>query len=458
MAKGNKNLLEGNIIKQLFDLTWPMLLGMMGMVIFNLIDTYFVGKLGVNELAAMSFTFPVVMFLNSLSQGIGIGTSSLIARNIIHIERNEVKMMASRAILLGVIIVLFFVVVGLLTIRPIFSVLGAENEVLGYITDYMHIWYLGVPFVVIPMIGNNIVRATGDTFTPGMIMVAIAIVNAFLDPFLIFGYGPFPEMGIKGAALATVIARSIGLIVILVVLIKREKLLTFHFGKIKSILSTWKSVLYIAVPASLSMLITPVSVGIITKILAGFGKEAVAAFGVASRIEMFALMVMMSLGSVLIIFVGQNFSKQKFQRINQALKIALKFSMIWGAIIFILLLFFGLTIASAFTNDAIVIEITHKYFLIIGASYGFQGLVMLSTSSYNGINKPFPSTLFSIVRMLILYVPLAWIGSKLFGINGVFWASLIANVIVGIASYKYLFSMIKKIESSLHIHVSKEPR
>jgi putative MATE family efflux protein len=446
MPKGNKNLIEGNIIRQLYDLTWPMLLGMMGMVIFNLVDTYFVGKLGVQELAAMSFSFPVVMFIGSLSQGVGIGTSSLISRNIIHSERKEVKMIASRAILLGMIVVLLFVIVGLLTIRPVFRTLGAENDVLDYIYDYMSVWFLGVPFVVIPMIGNNIVRATGDTFTPGMIMIAIAVVNAILDPFLIFGYGPFPEMGIKGAALATVIARSIGLVVILIILIKRENLLTIHFGQIKSLLSTWRNVLYIAGPASLTMLITPISLGIITKILAGFGKEAVAAFGVASRVEMFALMVIMALGSVLIIFVGQNFSKQKFQRIFEALNISLKFSVIWGVIIFVLLLFLGQAIASLFTNDAIVIEIATKYFYIIGASYGFQGLVMLSTSSFNGINKPYPSALFSIIRMLVLYVPLAWIGARIFNITGVFWAGFIANVIVGTLSFKYLFRTVKNIE------------
>jgi len=446
MPKGKRNLTEGNIIRQLYDLTWPMLLGMMGMVIFNLVDTYFVGRLGIYELAAMSFSFPVVMFLNSLSLGVGIGTSSLISRNIIHTERNEVKMMASRAILLGVSIVLLFVIVGRLTIRPLFTALGAEKEVMEYIHDYMSVWYLGVPFVVIPMIGNNIVRATGDTFTPGMIMVAIAVVNAILDPFLIFGYGPFPEMGIKGAALATVIARSIGLVVILIILIRREKLLTLHFGRIKSIISTWRNVIYVAGPASLTMLITPVSVGLITKILAGFGKEAVAAFGVATRIEMFALMVVMSLGSVLIIFVGQNLSKQKFQRILKALNISLRFSLIWGVIIFIILLFFGQAIASAFTKDASVIEITKNYFYILGASYGFQGLVMLSTSSFNGINKPYPSTVFSIIRMLVLYVPLAWLGARIFNINGVFWAGFIANVTVGILSFRFLFKTVKKIE------------
>jgi len=448
MARKNKNLIEGNIRRQLYDLTWPMLLGMMGMVIFNLVDTYFVGKLGVQELSAMSFSFPVVMFINSLSQAVGIGTSSLISRNIIHTERKEVKMMASRALLLGMIIVLLFAILGLLTIRPVFSGLGAENDVLNYINDYMRIWYFGVPFVVIPMIGNNIVRATGDTFTPGMIMIAIAAVNAILDPLLIFGYGPFNEMGIEGAALATVIARGIGLVIILIFLIKRENLLTIHFGQVKSILSTWRNVLHIAGPASLTMLITPISIGFITKILAGFGKEAVAAFGVASRVEMFVLMIIMALSSVLIIFVGQNLSKKKFQRITDALNISLKFSMLWGAFIFVLLLFFGLAIASAFTHDVIVIEITKKYFYILGASYGLQGLVVLSTASFNGINKPYPSTLFSIIRMLVLYVPLAWLGSNLFGVYGVFWAGFIANVLVGILSYKYLFKTVKKMKRS----------
>ncbi len=449
MARPNKNLTEGKIGKQLYQLAWPMLFGIMGIVVFNLADTYFVGKLGVHQLAAMSYSFPVVMFINSLSQGVGIGTSSLISRNIIKSHKQSVRAMASRAILLGIIVVLVFVVLGILTIRPAFAAMGAQGDVLEFVHDYMFIWYMGVPFVVIPMIGNNIVRATGDTFTPGMIMIFNAVVNIVLDPLLIFGIGPFPEMGIEGAALATVIARGTGLIAILFVLIRKKKLLTLKFGRIKDIISTWKNVLYIAIPASLSMLITPISIGFITKILSGFGKEAVAAFGVASRIEMFSLMVIMALGSVLIIFVGQNISKNKFNRIKRALNISMRFSLMWGVIIYILLLIFGYFIASLFTDDPHVIEITKKYFFIIGGSYGLQGLVMLSTSSFNGINKPYPSALFSLVRMLIIYVPLAWIGAQIFGINGVFWAGFIANITVGILAFWYLFKSVNKIEESV---------
>ena len=447
MARGKKNLTEGNIRKQLVNLTWPMLLGMMGMVIFNLVDTFFVGRLGVHQLAAMSFSFPVIMFLNSLSRGVGIGTSSLISRNIIHAERQQVKMMASRAILLGVLIVLVFAVAGKLTIRPVFRSLGAENEVLGYVEDYMGIWYFGLPFVVIPMIGNSIVRATGDTFTPGMIMVVIAVINGILDPFLIFGIGPFPEMGIKGAALATVLARALGLIAILVILI-RENLISVKIGRLVQIFRTWKQVLYIAGPTSLTLLITPLSIGFITRILASHGKETVAAFGVASRIEMFALMLIMALASVMLIFTGQNLSKHKFDRIRSALKLSMRFSLIWGGIIYMVLLFLGYHIASAFTDDKLVIEVARNYFLIIGASYGFQGLGVLSASTFNGLNKPLPSTFFSVLRMLVLYVPLAWIGSHFFDINGVFWAGFIANITVGVLSYRYLFKTVNKVQSS----------
>ncbi len=449
MARGKRNLTEGNIKKQLYSLTWPMLMGMVGMVIFNLVDTFYVGMLGVRELAAMSFTFPVVMFLNSISMGVGIGTSSLISRNIIHTERSELKMMSSRSILLGIIIVLFFVALGLLTIRPVFTALGAEASVLDFVEDYMTVWYLGVPFVVIPMTGNNIIRATGDTFTPGMIMLGNAVINIILDPMLIFGIGPFPELGIAGAALATVISRAVGLVVTLIVLIKKTKLFTLKLGKVRDILFTWKNILYVAIPASLTMLITPLSVGLITRIIASFGEEAVAAFGVATRVEMFAMMVIMSLGSVLIIFVGQNLSKHNFQRIREALKISLKFSLAWGLLVFVILLVGAHAIASLFATDETVIEITKSYFYIIGASYGFQGLVALSTSSFNGLNKPYPSTIFSFLRMMILYVPLAWLGARFIGINGVFWAGLIANIVVGIISYKYLFITVGKVESGI---------
>ncbi len=449
MARRNRDLTEGNIARQIISLTWPMIFGMLGMVIFNLADTYFVGKLGVDQLAAISFCFPVIMFINSLSLGIGIGTSSLVSRNFVVSDRHDVSMIASRAIFLGISAVIVFVTLGILTIRPLFTALGAGAETLGYIHGYMSIWYIGVPFVLMPMVGNNIVRALGDTFTPGMIMVTSATVNIILDPLLIFGPGPFPALGIRGAALATVISRSISFAIILFILIRRERLLTLKIGRFPEILSTWWKVLYIAGPAALSLLITPVSAGVVTRIISDFGKEAVAGFGVASRIEMFALMIINALGSVLIIFIGQNYSKLKFGRIYKALRYAATFSLVWGTLIFVVILVFGRSIASVFSSETPVIDVTVKYLMIVAFSYGFQGLVRLSTQSFNGMNKPHPAVFFSVLRTLGLYVPLALLGARLFALDGVFWSAFIANVSAGLLAFLWLFHTTRKEEKTL---------
>lgn len=452
MGKRNRDLTDGPAGRQLVTLTWPMLLGLAGMVIFNLADTYFIGRLGVQQLAAIGFCFPVIMFVNSLAHGIGIGTSSLISRNIVRTQRDLVRQMATHAIVLGIILVILFVVLGLLTIRPLFSALGAQEELMGYIYDYMSVWYYGVAFVVVPMIGNNILRATGDTFMPGMLMVLSASINTLLDPLLIFGLGPFPAMGIKGAALATVIARGSGLIFILFILIRRENLLTRETGPFREIIQTWREVMHIAGPASLSLLITPLSIGLITRIVSGFGKEAIAAFAVASRIETFALMMISALGSVLIIFMGQNISRQKFSRIFRAIKYAGTFSLAWGFLVYISFLFFAETLSGLFSDHAHVIDITTKYLKIVGLGYGFQGLVMISMACFNGIRKPIPATFFSFMRMLILYVPLAWIGSIWFGLPGVFWSAFAANVISGSFSLLFLWRTVKKMQDRSVIH------
>ncbi|MDA3927580.1 MAG: MATE family efflux transporter, partial [Prolixibacteraceae bacterium] len=294
MGREKIDITNGPIAKVLLKLTWPMLFGMLGIMVFNLTDTFFIGKLGVQQLAAISFTFPVVMFINSLALGMGIGTASLISRTYVSEPRKVVQKYAVDAIFLAVFVVVSFVLIGLLSIDPIFRLLGVTDELMPFVKDYMQIWFWGVPFVVVPMVGNNIIRATGDTFTPGMIMVFSAVVNVILDPILIFGWGSVPSMGLKGAALATVFSRAMGLVVAIYILAFREKLLVLYIPVLKELWASWKKILYVAAPAATGMLITPISMGIITRFVSSYGKEAVAAFGIVSRIEMFILMIVMA--------------------------------------------------------------------------------------------------------------------------------------------------------------------
>ncbi|HOE46853.1 MAG TPA: MATE family efflux transporter [Methanothrix soehngenii] len=290
-------MIEGPIPKTLIMLTIPMIFGTISMIIFNLTDTFFVGQLGTGQLAAMSFTFPVVLFVNNLAHAVAIGASAVISHSIGEGNRNKVKRLTTDSIVLSLLLVGFIVPIGLLTINPLFHFLGASLEIITYIREYMVIWYLGLVFIVVPMVGTNAIRAAGDTKTPAFIMMFAAGANIILDPILIFGIGPVPRLEIAGAAMATVIARALTLIMSLYFLYYNERMLSFDIPSLNSILVSWIQILYIGLPNAGAMIITPLAAGFITRIVATYGSDAVAGFGIATRMDSFALIVIMALAS-----------------------------------------------------------------------------------------------------------------------------------------------------------------
>ena len=448
MTVKNARLIEGPIQKTLIKLTIPMILGTLGMVIFNLADTFFVGQLGTNQLAALSFTFPVVLVVSSIAMGLGIGASAVISRAIGEGNYDKVKRLTTDSLTLSLIFVGFFALFGLFTVNPLFRLLGASGEVLSFISQYMTIWYFGVIFVVIPMVGNNAIRATGDTKTPGLIMVFAAFINIVLDPILIFGIGPFPRLEIAGAAIATVIARASTLILSLLVLTLREKIITIKIPEFREVIESWKQILYIGLPTATTRIVIPIGAGVILSIVATYGSEAVAGFGVATRIEFFALTVVMSLASVLGPFVGQNWGADKFDRIKLGMKFSYKFSLVWGFFIFLILAIFGSRIGSFFSNDPNVIFITSLYLLIIPIGYGLYGILVMATSAMSVLKKPIHAAILTLTQTFLLYIPMAYIGSYFFGLGGVFAALPISYFIVGIISNFVLNRIILSRENS----------
>ena len=436
-------LVDGPVGKTLVRLTLPMSVGILGMVAFNLVDTFFVGRLGTLELAAMSFTFPVVLVVGSIARGLGVGTTAVISRAIGEGDHQKVQRMTTDSLLLSLLVVIAFVVVGFLTIEPLFRLLGAGDEILPLIRRYMLIWYAGMPFVVIPMVGNSAIRATGDTKTPSMIMLAAMLVNLGLDPLLIFGPGPFPRLELAGAALATAIARASALGVSLYVLRKREGMITLSLPRLRELANTWRRVLYLGVPAAATYIVIPLSTGIVTRLVAGYGVDRVAGFGVASRIELFALTLVRALSVVLIPFVGQNLGAGKFERIRIGLRGAQVFSLLWGFFLFAIFLSLGRPIAAIFNKDSQVVATTALYLSIVSLSYGCQGILELNASTFNALNKPMPAAGLSIMRTLVLYIPLALLGSRLFALKGIFAAAAVANIVTAGVSSIQLWSVIK---------------
>ena len=436
--KMNPVLLEGKIPRTLTRLTLQMFIGILAMQIFNLVDTFFVGQLGARQLAAMGFTFPVVMVINSIALGLGIGASSVISRAIGEGNQSKVRRFTTDALSLSLIIVTFFLAIGLFTIEPLFRSLGASGDVLQYIESYMKIWYLGMPFVVIPMVGNNAIRATGDTKTPSFVMVSAVLVNIILDPLLIFGYGPFPRWELAGAALATVISRGITMVLSLWILYHRERMLTLAIPKLKEGIQSWGKILYIGLPAAGTNLIMPISMGIITRLVARFGATAVAGFGVGSRIQMFSLAIIGSLSSVLTPFVGQNWGAKQYARIKSGVKFGYLASSVWGVFLFLIFLFAAQPLAALFNRNPHVIWTTSIYLKIVSISFPALGILMLTASTFNALNKPIPASTLMVTRMFVLYVPLAYLGSYLFGLAGIFWAAVFSNIVSSTAAYFWI--------------------
>lgn len=432
----NKNdLTHGPVREKLVKLTIPMIFGMLSMVMFNLVDTLFISRLGTNELAAMGFTFPVIMLIMSIALGLGIATASVISQAIGKGEQHQqLKRLTTDSLIISFFVVAVFAGLGLLTMDWTFKLLGANADTLPLVKEYMKIWYLGIPFVIIPMVGNNALRACGNMLFPSLIMVTSILFNVLLDPLLIFGLWGFPRLGLAGAALATVISRATALIFSFLVLRYKEDLLDFSLPSLTQFINSLKQIFYIAVPTAASRLMVPLTMSAVMRLVAGFGAAAVAAVGIAVKIEMFVAVAIMALSTALIPFAGQNWGAKQFDRVKEATNSANKFSILWGLAHLVLFLFLAIPLGNLFGKDPQVAKYIVYYFWITPVGYGLRGVTFLTTSVFNAVNKPSVAIGLNVIRTFLFYVPFAFVGSLAGGIIGLFIGLTLANIISGLIS------------------------
>ncbi|WP_068757781.1 MULTISPECIES: MATE family efflux transporter [unclassified Oleiphilus] len=427
------DLTNGPVGPHLRKMTIPMIWGILSIMSMNIVDTWYVAQLGTEPLAAMGFTIPVVSILLSLAFGIGIGSSSLISRAIGAGDTTRVRIYATQSLFIGLSVALSFAIIGYHNIDTIFIALGAPDTLLPLIHEFMDIWFLGSFIVVIPMVGNSALRAAGNTFIPSMIMIVVAIVNIILDPILIFGYFGLPALGLQGAAIATVISYSFALIIGLYLLAIKLRFLSLKDCRGR-IIESWKAILHLAIPAIGTNLIAPLSVAFSTWLVAGYSASAVAGFGVASRIESLCLVVIMAISSIMGPFVGQNWGAKRKERVAEALRLSQSFSLLFCIGITIILMMFSHELSMFFTDDAAVVSSSAHYLELVPWSYFFLAVIMITSSTYNGMGKPTPSLLMSFMRLIGLFVPLAFVGQYFYDLDGIYIAAALSNFIVGLGA------------------------
>jgi len=435
MNKADALLTQGPVGRHLVYMTMPVLFGILTMMGQTFIDAWFIGKVGDRELAALGFAFPIIMVISSVAIGLGAGTSSVVARAIGAHDHRRARRLATDSLILsfGVTVILSFI--GILTIWPLFRLLGAPPDLIPLIGGYMRILYVGIPFVVVGMVGMASMRATGDTRLPSLLMVLAALINLVLDPLLIFGIGPFPALELNGAATAALLARGTIFVGTVYLMRSRLDMLTFNKPDFAELKQSWADILHVGMPAAATNAIIPIATGVITAMLARYGTEAVAGFGVASRIESLTLVMFYALSATIGPFVGQNISAHKPDRIHTALKLTALFSVGSGILIAALLAALSSFLPSLFSENPDVTGVARLFLLIAPISYGAYGVVMVMNASFNGMGKPMPAVAISVARMAVIYVPLAIVLQPTMGVAGIFGAYALANIVTGVVAY-----------------------
>jgi len=430
-AERSRRIVSEPIRPLMLSLTFSALIGNLAMHLMGIVDTFFISRLGTLELAAASYVIPVYMIYISLALGIGMGMSSLNSRLIGESRFTDSSRLISDGLLFAATFAVLAAFLGSLFIDPLFRLLGADDRTLPFIHDYLSILLVGLPALMLVVIGNSTFRSMGNIKMSASLAGCLSVLNIILDPLLIFGIGPFPEMGIRGAAVATLLAATITLMVSFFVLGFYEKLLDFGIPRWHHLRENWSQILGIGIPAMGANIMTPLAAAIMTAMVARFGDEVVAGFGVGSRVEAISLIFVMAMSSTLPMFIGQNMGAGRSDRAYTALMGCLKFVLGFQCLIYLVLLLFGNGIATTFSSNPDVISVIRIYLWILPLTYGAHGVVVLCMVSLNVLRRPRIALLLTFTRLMVFYLPLAYVGSRIWGLQGLFIGAALGNILAG---------------------------
>ncbi len=413
--------------------TWPMAIGVLALLGFQLVDSAFIARLGTAPLAAQSFTFPLSFLIIGIQVGMGIAIAALISRALGAGEEARARRLSSLVLMAG------GGVIGLLAIAlwifyvPIFQLLGADETTLSYIRIYWAPQLLSAWLGALLYFSYSVFRAHGDTRLPGKMMVLSSLVNLVLDPLLIFGIGDWEGGGLPGAAWATAIAFSVGLLVTTRKLLKRQW--AAQQGLWQEAKQSWRPFTGIAAPAMVSQLMPPLAAMLAISVVAGLGESEVAAWGLASRLETLSLMVILAMTMSLPPWLGRCYGAGDWGQIQQLMTLAIKVALFWqlglGIVLALGAPWLAMTLAG---NPDVQSELTLLIRFLL-PSYAALGICMLVVSAGNALGWPLRAMLLSSARLFICYLPCLWLGSQFFGWWGLAAGAAVGNLLAGVMAW-----------------------
>ncbi len=438
MPDDRHDLTRGPVGAHLRRQAVPFGLGLVAIFSFEAIDLFFIAQLGEAPLAAVAFTLPVVWLTYGIGIGLEAGTASCVSRAVGRRDDGYARRLTTDAGLLGLLIAIALLVLGLSTIDPVFTMLGATPELMPLIREYMSVWFWVAPLDMVLWTMLASMRARGNTALEARIITSAALLNLAIDPVLIFGLLGFPKMGVAGAALATVISTGLMLLVTLYLLVIRLRVMATVRTSLARRLEAWKHLMQIGFPAMITNAIIPVSSGIIVALIADYGVNAVAGYGIAMRIEPMALIPFYALSAVTSPFFGQNIGGAHFDRLREARRVLTRFCALLGLALAMTVAATAPLITSWYTSSPEIATVTHHYFWIAAWGWGAYGLVMSVNAGFNGSGRPLPAVILSMLRVIGVLLPLVALGRWMLGLDGIFFAVLASNLLLGVVGWRWL--------------------
>lgn len=425
---------EIKIGKAIFLLAVPMILELIMESTFAVVDIYFVGTLGASAVATVGLTETYLFLIYSIGMGLSMAVTAIVARRIGEKEKEQAGITAVQSIFLAILISIPFAIAGIFFSKELLALMGGDAWTLEHGYHYTE-WMLGGNVVIMLLfVINAIFRGAGDAAIAMRVLWIGNGINMILDPILIYGLGPFPELGIEGAAIATNIGRGVGVIMQLWFLFKGVKHIRVLKSQFQLQWETIKKIIKTSLGGIGQMIVAMTSWIFIMRIISDFGSQAVAGATIAIRIMMFTMMPSWGMSNAVATLVGQNLGAKQPDRAERSVWITGIWNMSFLILVSVVYFFFSENLVGIFTDEPGVIEVGGMWLKIVSYSYFIYAWWMVSVQAFNGAGDTMTPTKINLVFFWLIQIPLSYFLAKIVGmdISGVFWAIFASETAVGL--------------------------
>jgi putative MATE family efflux protein len=423
MQSNSQKLGTEAIIPLLMRLSIPSIIAMAIQALYNVVDSIYVGRISTDALSALSLAFPIQMILIGIGVGTGVGASSLISRRLGENNNQAAVNAAEHSIMLSLFYGIIVAIFGYLFSNQILQLFTSEANLIKMGSEYIKIILIGSIAMFFPMISNNILRGEGNTFTPMIAMLIGSIINIILDPFLIYGIWIFPEMGVAGAAIATVIARIIsGSFLIYILLFSKKNELKISLTDFAFDFQIIKDIYVVGFPAMVMQFLVSFMLGGMNKILADFGSTAIAAAGIYFRLQSFVFMPVFGLNQGYMPIMGYNYGHNNPERMKKTFKSALLVAIVFTTTGFIIFQTVPELLIKMFNSDPKLLKIGTDALKKISIAFPIIGPAIIVSTTFQALGNGFPSLIFSFLRQIVVLLPVMYLLGHYFGLEYLWYA------------------------------------